>query len=233
MTSYYRTVCGLEAPGDLWDRARAFEELTQTTHWWYPHRDFLLLCERPIALHWEHVRRGGRIVAQLHRGDGPAISWADGWSIHASHGRRVPGWVLTSPARITVQSIEEERNTEVRRVMLEQYGWSRFISDCRADVVDAVPASHPIRGLAGARLLRKELPGDPEPLVYLEMVNTTAEADGSHRRYLERINPGAYGGAAGRLCHAAMASRWHHRDARGALVPTFERWQDYLPTSES
>lgn len=78
-----------------------------------------------------------------------------------------------------------------------------------------------------------ELPDEEEPIVYLEMRNSTPEADGTFRRYLERIDPNAYEGDAGRLCHAAMASRWMHRDDNGSLVPTFERWQDYRPTSES
>ena len=56
-----------------------------------------------------------------------------------------------------------------------------------------------------------------EPIVYLEMLNSTPEPDGTYKRYLERIDPNAYGGMAGRSCHAAMASRWRpvcrYRDA--------------------
>jgi hypothetical protein len=65
------------------------------------------------------------------------------------------------------------------------------------------------------------------------MRNSTPEPDGTCRYYLERIDPKIYGGDAARLCHAAMASRWRHRDDAGRLQLTFERWQDYQPAAES
>jgi hypothetical protein len=145
----------------------------------------------------------------------------------------VAAWIIEHPAAITARKIERERNAEVRRVMLDRYGWSRYISDSGAQVVDQAPADHEIVGLRGARLLRKELAGEPEPIVYLDMINSSPEPDGSYKHYLQRIDPKAYDGDAGRLCHAAMASLWHYRNDDGQLVRTFSRWQDYLPTEES
>jgi hypothetical protein len=153
--------------------------------------------------------------------------------VYAIHGIRVHRSVVENPESITVGAIEQEGNAERRRVMLERYGWGRYMADCRSQVVDAVPEDHPILGLQGARLLHKDLMGEPEPLVYLEMLNSTPEPDGSRRRYLLRIDPGVYGGDAGRSCHAAMASLWHHRDAHGVLELTFSDWREYLPTAES
>jgi hypothetical protein len=239
LSSFLREICRLELPGDLWDRSRAWEQTVRSACWWYPHRDFLLACERPREIHLEpgvpRPAPPGEHPAshRLHRTDGPALSWPDGWSIHAVHGVRVPGWIIERPETLTVLHIDNERNAEIRRVMLERYGWARYIADCGAEVVDSIPMDHEIAGLRGARLLRRQLAGEPEPIVFLEMRNSTLEPDGSHRRYLERIDPAAYGGDAGRLCHAAMASRWHTRDEGGQLRRTFERWQDYRPTAES
>jgi hypothetical protein len=242
-TSFMREVCGLELEGGLWEDCVAYEQTVQSACWWYPHREFVMVSERPCEIHreirmparqWSSVPPSGLHESfQLHHALGPAMSWPDGFRIHADHGRVVPGWVIESPQSITVAAIEAQSNAEVRRVMLERYGWARYIRDCGALVVDEVPEDHPTAGLRGARLLRKELPGEPEPLVYLEMVNSTPEPDGTCRRYLERIDPKAYDGDAGRLCHAAMASRWHHRDEQGELRLTFVRWQDYVPTAES
>jgi hypothetical protein len=229
-TSFLREVCRVELAGEIWDRARAYEETVQSASFWYLHPHFILACERPRELHCEV---SGRDVHRLHRQDGPAVSWPGGWGVHSIQGRRVPGWVVEHPERITLAHIEEESNAELRRILLERYGFARYISDCGAEVVDSLPLTHDIEGLRGARLLRKVLPGEPEPIVYLEMVNSTAESDGTHRRYLERIDPKAYRGDAGRLCHAAMASRWRHRDEAGQLRLTFEQWQDYRPGAES
>jgi hypothetical protein len=200
-------------------------QVSRECHWWFPYEGIVLASDRPRVL---TVDAAGR----LHNERGAALEYSDGLGVHAWHGVRVEGWVIAYPASLTVYDIEGQTNAEVRRVLIERYGWQRYIEDC-GSVVDHVPDDHPVVGLRGARLLRKELPGEPEPIVYLDMVNSTAEADGTHRHYLERVDPKAYGGDAGRLCHAAMASRWHHRDASGALVRTFARWQDYLPVAES
>lgn len=236
MTSFLREVCALELPGSFADRHRAYQETTLNAAWWYAHRKFLVVSERPSEIHLQHVqpgaRRGGK-VSRLHSGDGRALAWADGWAIYALHGRQVPGWIVERPSDICVAHIEAETNSEVRRVMLELYGPARYLADSGARVVDEIPAKHPILGLRGARLLRRDLAGRSEPIVYLEMLNSTADPDGSRRRYLERIDPRVYSGDAGRLCHAAMASRWLHRDEEGRLQRTFEHWQDYQPQAES
>jgi hypothetical protein len=234
--SFFRDVCALQLPADICERSRAGELAIQSACWWYAHRDFVLACERPTAVHLESLepgrpRTGG--THRLHHTAGPALVWPDGWGLHAVHGLPVPGWIIEHPDRITVLDIERQRNAEVRRVMLDAYGWARFIAHCGAEVVDEIPMNCRIRGLRGARLLRKELPGEPQPIVYLDMLNSTPEADGTYRRYLERIDPTAYDGEAGRRCHAAMASRWHHRNEAGQLQRTFARWQDYQPRAES
>lgn len=230
LTSFFREVCGIGLEGNLWDRSRAFEAAAHSACWWYPHHGFLMVCERPLKIHHAQLspaRHG------LHCTGGPAVLWGDGWGIYAFNGRRMPAWVIENPESISVKSIEEERNTEVRRAMLERYGWSRFISDCGANVIDCAPADHPIAGLRGARLLSKHLSGEREPIVFLEMVNSTPQPDGSFARYLERIDPKAYNWDASDNCHAAMASRWYYRDWQGRLQRTFERWQDYQPSAES
>lgn len=231
-------LCDVLPPGQWQDRrelCQAYEQTVRHAGWWYPHRDFLMVCERPREIHLQSVTRPNGTLRgqQLHREEGPALTWGDGWGVHALRGVQVPAWVVEQPQRITVAAIEQAENAEQRRILLERYGWTRFMQDCGATVVDSIPMDHPIRGLRGARLLRKDLPGDIEPLLYLEMVNSTPEPDGSHRRYLERIDPKAYQGEAAHSAHAAMASRWRHREANGTLVHTFERWQDYLPTGES
>jgi hypothetical protein len=236
ITSALREVVKLELADDLWGRSHAFELATRSAYAWYPCRDFVMVCEWPVEIHTEPARplfSGGPLTYQLHRTDGPAMAWPDGWALHGVHGRRVAGWIIDHPERITVRNIESEGNAELRRLMIERYGWPRYISDCGAKVVDQVPMDHKIPGLRGARLLRKVLPGEPEPIVYLEMLNSTPEPDGTYRRYLERIDPKAYDGSAGTSCHAALASRWHYRDENGELRRTFSDWRDYCPTAES
>lgn len=236
-TSFFREICDLRLPAERWDWIRAYEQTAESACWWYPHRDFVMVSEHPKALHLETVERRtvrGAMRHQLHCANGPAVVWPDGWGIYAHHGTRVHGWVIEHPERITPVDIEHEQDATVRRIMLERFGgWARFMANCDAEVVHEVPMDYEIRGLRGARLLRKELAGEPEAIVYLDMVNSTPEPDGTYRRYLERVDPKAYRGDAGWNCHAAMASRWHYRTESGELRRTFLRWQDYRPTEES
>jgi len=65
----------------------------------------------------------------------------------------VPAFVVVRPDWITVRHVLDERNAEVRRVMIERYGQDRFINDAGAVIID--------RGGDG-ELLAIDLPDDPE-----------------------------------------------------------------------
>jgi hypothetical protein len=189
------------------------------------HGEFCIAGARPDAV---HVDEAGR----LHCVDGPSVRWPDGWSLYHWHGVRLPHdyeFIVTQPQLITVQHIETMSNLEVRRAMLDIYGASRFVVDSGALVVNALPQDHPIAGLRGARLFRKQLAFDTEPLVFVELVNSTPEPDGTCRRYMLRVDPRAYGGLAEYLCHAAAASTWRRADGRLAYAD----FADYRPAAES
>jgi hypothetical protein len=63
----------------------------------------------------------------------------------------------------------------------------------------------------------------------IDLLNSTPEPDGTVKRYLLRVQPDAYDGAASTDCLAAIASTW--RNADGSL--TFKRPSDYAPVFES
>jgi hypothetical protein len=163
---------------------------------------------------------------RLHSLTGPAIAYPDGWSIHAVHGVRVPAWVIEQPERITVDLIEKETNAEIRRIMMDRFGIERYVRESGAATLDSCDANHPILGLRTAKLYRKEVPGD-EPIVMLDMLNSTPEPDGSTKRYMIRVDPNAYGGV--ETCLAAMASTYRMFD--GSLL--FQRPEDYHPAIET
>lgn len=219
-----RDVLGLRLPQHA--KYAAWERAAKCGGFRWMHKEFCIVSDFPEVLRVDAQNRP-------HCADGPSHRWRDGWALYHVHGVRVESWIVEHPERITVQAIEAERNAEVRRVMIERYGWPRYIADCGAEIVDAVGDDHEIVGLRGAKLLRKVLPDEPEPIVYLSMHNSTPEPDGSVKTYLERIDPKMYGGTAARSCHAAMASRWRYRDENGELQPTFPDWRAYRPAKES
>jgi hypothetical protein len=112
--------------------------------------------------------------------------------VYAWHGVRVPSYVVEHPAQISVRKINAEQNAEVRRVLLERFGFARFLHESGAQLLDEQldNLGHPIR------LYRQEIAGD-EPLVMVEVTNSTPElmvqADGSNslqfKRYTLRVPP--------------------------------------------
>lgn len=150
-------------------------------------------------------------------------------NVYFVRGVQVPAFVPVRPDWITLQHIDSERDAEVRRIMLEKFGVARYVKESGAKTVDECAADHPIIGLRTAKLYRTDLAGD-EPVLMLDMLNSTPEPDGSVKRYMIRVDPKAYGGRAALECHAAMAStyRW---PADGSFV--FASPEDYRPEAES
>lgn len=181
-TSYFRDVCQLELPGDTWERARAYEATVESACWWFPHRRFVMVCERPSYIRREltdPARPRGQGSHRLHCEDGPAVAWPDGWGVWSIHGVGVPRHVVEAPETLTPAEILGEANAEVRRVMIERFGAERLMREAAAERVQQDDYG---------TLWRLEIDED-EPLVMIEVVNSTAEADGSRKRYWLRVPP--------------------------------------------
>lgn len=103
-------------------------------------------------------------------------------------GARVEERLITQPETITLEEIQETRNVEVRRALLDRYGMERFVRDSNAKVLDSDT------DVGGPReLLSIELPHD-EPLVCV-----TYQCPSTGRQYITRVPPRT------RTCHQAVA----------------------------
>jgi hypothetical protein len=133
------------------------------------------VSERPTVLKTE-LRQDRHV---LHAGDGPAMAFADGYSIWAWHGVLVPQEVIETPHALKPAEITKQPNAEVRRIMLERFGAERYLRESGAKVLDSSDYG---------TLFRADLPGD-EPVVMVEVENSTAEPDGSFKKYMIRVPP--------------------------------------------
>jgi hypothetical protein len=195
--------------------------LSKSAGWAIPHENICWVSERHNIL--ERDAQG-----RLHSISGPACAYPDGWGIYAVHGVRVPADIIEDRSSITVTRIANETNSEIRRVMIDLYGAKRYLTDSGAKVIQRLPDDHYIVGLRSAQLLMQDVPDD-EPIVMIDLLNSTPEPDGTTKRYLLRVDPNAYDGEASRDCLAAVASTWRMPD--GSLA--FKRPQDYAPVFES
>ncbi|WP_411080280.1 DUF6745 domain-containing protein [Streptomyces sp. cmx-18-6] len=154
------------------DRLTGLAEVARNAGWWWPYERAVVICERPEVLHRDEAGR-------LDHGEGPALAYRDGFALYAWRGMPVPAAFLEELAALTPQRIRTEENAELRRVMLEYYGYDRFLTESGAEPVH--------RDETGV-LWRIALDGD-EDVVMVEVVNSTPEPDGTHRTYWLRVPP--------------------------------------------
>jgi hypothetical protein len=152
---YFYEVCHLtketEKINGLW-------QLAESAGWVLPHAKLCWVSERHHML-----SRNDR--GRLHSLSGPAIAYPDGWKIYAVNGVRVPEFIVERPHEITLKHIQDEQNAEVRRVIVERYGTSRYLLDAGARIIHADTYG---------TLYRMEQHGD-EPIVMVKVVNATPE----------------------------------------------------------
>ncbi|WP_229068174.1 DUF6745 domain-containing protein [Actinoplanes sp. DH11] len=146
--------------------------VARTAGWWWPGERAAVLTERPRLVTRDNVGR-------LHRGEGAALEYPDGYGLWAWRGMPIPAQLATELPTLTVERIRTEENAEIRRVMLEHYGYDRYLRDAGARKLGSD---------ATGTLWFLDLPGD-EPLVMVEVVNATPEPDGTSRIYWLRVPP--------------------------------------------
>jgi hypothetical protein len=136
------------------------------------HADFAIISDRPEILLVDDQNRP-------HCDTGPFCKWRDGSALYAVHGVRVPAWIIERPERITVNKIDEEQNSEIRRIMIARYGESRYVQDS---------GSFSVSEDSFGTLYRKEVKND-EPIVMVRVMNSTPEPDGTVKPYWIRVPP--------------------------------------------
>lgn len=106
--------------------------LAQHVGWWSAYQDFVVLQHRPSEIHFNED-------GILHNGSGMAIKYRDGFGVYYWRGNRMEPddeWIIHSPEKININSMRDERNTETRRMMLEQMGNERFFEQTDSNVID-------------------------------------------------------------------------------------------------
>ena len=162
-TSYFeamRDVLKLQLPE--FEKYQAWEDAALHGGFRVMHEEFCMVSDFPAEIHKDEQHRP-------HNDAGPSHRWRDGWSLWYIHGVRVTEQIVMHPETLTVAQIDAEENAEVRRVMLERFGMSRYILESGAK-----PQHQDEFGV----LYRRELAND-EPIVMVRVLNSTPEPDGS------------------------------------------------------
>lgn len=113
-----------------------------------------------------------------HAWDRPAVRWPDGSAEWFWRGIRLPDSLTARMPGFTGADVASLRNVELRRLAVECLGIERFLAGC-----GAVREAQDDFGT----LWRTRLEIDGEPFVAVEVVNSTAEPDGTYRHYFIRV----------------------------------------------
>ena len=138
--------------------------------WIMPHEKVCWLAERHSVLSYDDRGR-------LHNGGGPALQYPDGWSVYAWKGITVPASLVEMSNDITVERICQEPDRVLRRCMIEVMTPERFVA------------------AQGARCISQDDTGtlwlkvwpDGDAWAAVEVVNGTAEKDGTRSHYFLQV----------------------------------------------
>lgn len=129
---------GVVYQADAASKLEIMGDLSRSCGWIYFYENVCFVSGRPRVKTIIETRNE-RAAHVLHCADGPAMSFADGWSIFAWRGVRIPEKYYADG--VTPRIILAEENIEVRRALMERYefikGKGSFLLNCGADVLDS------------------------------------------------------------------------------------------------
>ncbi len=107
-----------------------FESLVKQCNWMFPLENICFVCDRPRILSFDNQNR-------LHAEGCPAIQFADGFSVYAHHGVRLPeAYGKIPPNQWHSEWILSEKNAELRRLLIENIGYDRICQELQATELD-------------------------------------------------------------------------------------------------
>jgi hypothetical protein len=178
---------GHKYPPELTKELDATINYARTCGWLYAYPNIAFVSQRQSGLSRDDRGR-------LHSQTGPAMAFRDGWSVWAWHGVRVPQYVIEQPDTIRIEKIAAEPNAEIRRVMIERYGYARYVQDMGGTKVHE-DATGILWKTGGAQHGGRRTVGhaarnaSPDEIAVVEVQNGTLEPDGSRRTYFLSVPP--------------------------------------------
>ncbi|MGK7929800.1 MAG: DUF6745 domain-containing protein [Spirulina sp.] len=111
----------------LWE---LYQGLAIECEYVFPYENVCFVCDRPRTLSFDSENR-------LHAEEKPAIEFADGFSVYAYHGVRLPEkYGKLPPSQWRSQWILSEENAEIRRTLIQGIGYTRICQELQAVALD-------------------------------------------------------------------------------------------------
>ena len=115
--------------GDNKRRLQFWADIAESVNWWSPFKDVCFISDRPMVTKMDAENR-------LHREDGAAIEYRDGWGVYSWHGTRVPGEWIKNKKSLTATMALTWKNVEQRRAACEILGWVNVLEELKAKTIN-------------------------------------------------------------------------------------------------
>lgn len=186
------------------DYFKGMQILAEENVWWAPFRDVAIVCDPPVVNLYDDTGAPPNHT-------GAVVQYGNGDAIYTIDRVVVPERYINSWSEVTAQEIMGVRNAEVRRVLMQRYGYERLMADldaklyCKDDYGELY------------RIYEEQHSGRQYPVAqFVKVQNKTPEPDGSFKSYVLHIASLSINSP-----HAAVASTF-------GLRP-----EDYKPEWES
>lgn len=108
---------------------RAERAVCQSAGWYWPNRDFIMVCERPFAIRRDETGR-------LHCENGPSVDYGETFRLYSWRGTSIPAQWIENKGNLDAKTALTWRNVEQRRAACEIVGWSRILGELSAKSID-------------------------------------------------------------------------------------------------
>ena len=98
---------GVKLNPETSQRLDIMDRIGRQCEWWWPFENMVIASQRPTRVRFDEQRR-------LHAENGPAVEYADSYSLHAWHGTRVPADWIERPDSVDPVDVLKSQNVEQR-----------------------------------------------------------------------------------------------------------------------
>jgi len=99
------------------------------TAWMIPYENVCVISEKPLKF---HINERVEFSHEEER----ALEFKDGFGIYSINGVTIPDFIIEDASKITAKLIKKEQNLEIRRIMIDRMGISKYLDEVRAKVLD-------------------------------------------------------------------------------------------------
>jgi len=166
---YFREVLNMK---DITKPLEGLTMIAQAAGWFLPYDECVIISDRPEFIAVDTDKK-------LHCAYGMAIRYRDGFGLYMWHGIKVDEKIILHPEELTIHDWQNEKNAEIRRIIVERMGYEKFLSSTNAKLIAEDDLG---------KLWKIDMGQSIRPLMLVEVINSTAEPDGTFKKYFLSVN---------------------------------------------